>query len=91
MTMISWANNDMLSLAWRLPQQGWEAQLIASTGMTLDQTRFALAFFASCACGLILRLIRVPARESAPPRCVGAQLPSPPPPHSLHARSAARQ
>lgn len=46
-----------------IPRMEWERRVNTTLGMSADQTRFALAFFGACAAGMLLRMIKSPARE----------------------------
>jgi hypothetical protein len=41
-------------------QQPMLAQMVATTGLSLDQTRFAIAFLSAVLAGLFIRLLRNP-------------------------------
>jgi hypothetical protein len=43
-----------------IPVMGFERELIAATGLTLDQSRFALAFIGAVLSGALMRGIRSP-------------------------------
>lgn len=43
-----------------IPVMDWEVQLQEAGGLTLDQTRFAVAFLLCILAGILIRLIRSP-------------------------------
>jgi hypothetical protein len=48
-----------------IPVMGFERDFMTTTGLTLDQTRFALAFLGAVTSGLIVRCIRSTTGECA--------------------------
>lgn len=47
--------NALQPLEWKFPSCEMERQLASVLALSIDATRFMLAFFAACACGLALR------------------------------------
>jgi hypothetical protein len=48
-----------------IPVMGFEREIIAATGLTLDLTRFAIAFFLAVLSGVLVRFVRAPTGELA--------------------------
>lgn len=47
-----------------IPVMGFEKEAMAATGLTLDQTRFALSFIGAVLSGVLVRWIRAPKGET---------------------------